>query len=83
MRRRRLGGLLLLLLVGALTNKRKADNKIRLNAAYQTLHGGDRSPYLGHALTLCCVSSFEAEAAASPCLSVLLCFYSKPGQVAG
>lgn len=37
--------------------QRQADNKTRQNAAHQTgwLHGGDRSPYFGSALTLCCI----------------------------
>lgn len=59
---------------GSSHQQRQADNKIRQNAAHQTscLHGGDRSPYFGHALMLCCVWSFEEAATVCLYLSVLL-----------
>lgn len=67
---------------GSAHQQRQSDNKIRQNVACQTgwFHGGDRSPYFGSALMLCCVLPFEAEAAA---VSLSLCVspFSTPSQV--
>lgn len=66
---------------GSAHQQRQADNKNRQIAASETgrAAGGDRSPYLGYASTLCCFLR-EARAAICPRLPVfLLSFASQVG----